>query len=192
MEFISGEVREQIMLFPESIEEYVEENSTVRVIDAYINSLDLFELGFTRFEPKETGRPAYNPKDLLKLYIYGYMNRIRSSRRLETESKRNLEVLWLLRKLTPDHKTIANFRKENPKALKNVFRAFVKLCMKMELYGKELAAIDGSKFKAVNSKNNNFTKDKLKDRLKRIDAKIDEYLKELEKTDCEEDIIEKE
>jgi len=177
---------------PESIEEYVEENGTVRVIDAYINNLDLEELGFNRFEPKETGRPPYDPKDILKLYFYGYMNRIRSSRRLEAESKRNMEVIWLLRKLIPDHKTIANFRRDNPKALKNVFRHFVKLCVELGLYGKELIAIDGSKFKAVNSKDRNFTKDKLKDRIKMIDNKLDEYFKELEKNDNEEDKAEKE
>jgi len=192
LEFISGEAREQEILFPLTINEYVNENSTVRVIDAYINSLDLASLGFSRCEIKKTGRPPYDPKDILKLYVYGYMNRLRSSRRLEAESKRNLEVLWLLRRLSPDHKTIAGFRKDNPKALKNVFQDFVKLCMKLELYGKELAAIDGSKFRAVNSKDNNFTKDKLKDRLERIDKKIDEYLAGLEKTDLEEDIAEKE
>ena len=192
MEFIRGEDREQIILLPESIEEYVEENGTVRVIDAFINNLDLQELGFNRFEPKETGRPPYDPKDILKLYIYGYMNRIRSSRRLEAESKRNMEVIWLLRKLVPDHKTIANFRRDNPEALKNVFRHFVKLCVELDLYGKELIAIDGSKFKAVNSKDRNFTKDKLADRIKMIDNKLDEYFKELEKNDKEEDAVEKE
>lgn len=192
MDFISGEDREQIVMFPESIDEYVNENSAVRVIEAYINSLDLGALGFSRSQPKETGRPPYDPKDILKLYVYGYMNRVRSSRRLETESKRNLELIWLLRKLTPDHKTIANFRRNNASALKNVFKDFVKMCIKLDLYGKELVSIDGSKFKAVNSKDRNFTKDKLKDRMKRIDNKIDEYLEELEKTDQEEDAVEKE
>ena len=164
----------------------------MRVIDAFINNLDLQELGFNRCEPKETGRPLYDPKDILKLYLYGYMNRIRSSRRLEAESKRIMEVIWLLRKLVPDHKTIANFRRDNPKALKNVFRHFVKLCVELDLYGKELIAVDGSKFKAVNSKDRNFTKDKLKDRIKMIDNKLDEYFNELEKNDNEEDKVEKE
>ena len=191
MEFIRGEDREQTILFPESINEYVEENNNVRVIEAYINSLDLETLGFTKYQPKETGRPAYDPKDILKLYVYGYMNRIRSSRRLEAESKRNLETIWLLRKLSPDHKTISNFRRDNSTALKNVFRNFVKLCMRMDLYGKELVAIDGSKFKAVNSKDRNFTKGKLEDRIKRIDKKIEEYLDELDKTDMAEDMVEK-
>jgi transposase len=192
MSFIIGEDREQTVLFPESIEDYVDDDNTVRVIEAFVDSLDLESLGFSRFQPKDTGRPAYNPKVLLMLYLYGYINRIRSSRRLETESKRNLELIWLMRRLSPDHKTIANFRRDNPKALKNVFRTFVKLCANLGLFGKELAAIDGSKFKAVNSKDNNFTRDKLKDRLKRIDEKIDEYLKELEKTDMEENAVEKE
>ena len=192
MEFIHGEDRAQAIIFPERIDEYIGEDSSVRVIDVYVNNLDLTELKFERTNPKETGRPPYDPYDLLKLYIYGYMNRIRSSRRLETESKRNLELMWLLCKLSPDHKTIANFRKNNPKALKNVFRDFVKLCIKLDLYGKELAAIDGSKFKAVNSKDRNFTKDKLDDRLKRIDERINEYLAELEKNDNVEDTVDKE
>ena len=192
MDFIKGENREQTILFPDSIDSYIDENSTVRVIDAFVNNLDLSALNFSRYEPNETGRPAYSPKDILKLYIYGYMNRIRSSRRLETESKRNLELIWLLNKLSADHKTIANFRKDNKKALKNVFKSFVKLCLELDLYGKELAAIDGCKFKAVNSKDRNFTKDKLKDRLKRLETKIDEYLKELEETDNRETSVEKE
>jgi len=189
MEFIHGENREQSIIFPERIDEYVGENSPVRVIDVFVNNLDLTALNFNRTNPKETGRPPYSPYDLLKLYIYGYMNRIRSSRRLETESKRNLELIWLLCKLSPDHKTIANFRKNNSKALKNVFRSFVKLCIKLGLYGKELAAIDGSKFKAVNSKDRNFTKDKLNDRLQRIEDKINEYLTELEENDSVESVV---
>ena len=191
MAFINGESRDQTILFPERIEDYIDENSAVRVIEEYINMLDLEALGFYRFQPKDTGRPAYDPKDMLKLYVYGYMNRIRSSRRLETESKRNFELIWLLCGLSPDHKTICIFRQKNPLALKNVFKDFVKLCMKLDLYGKELAAIDGSKFKAVNSKDRNFTKKKLKDRLERIDEKIKEYLKELDKMDAEEDKVEK-
>jgi transposase len=133
MDFIRGEDRKQAIFFPDSIDDYIEENSTARVIGAFINSPDLSASAFVRPEPKETGRPAYNPKDMLKLYVYGYMNRIRSSRR--NESKRNIEVIWLLQKLTPDQKTIANFRKDNKKALKNVFKAFVRLCAKLGLYG---------------------------------------------------------
>jgi transposase len=188
MNFINGECRNQITLMPDSIEDYVGEDNSVRVIDAYINNLNLVDLKFSKPQPNDTGRPMYDPKDLLKLYVYGYMNKIRSSRRLETESKRNLEVMWLLRKLSPDHKTISRFRKENTVALKNVFRDFVKLCMKLNLYGKELIAIDGSKFKAVNSKDRNFTEKKLQERIARIDAKIAEYLKDLEDSDWKENI----
>ena len=187
MEYIGGENREQTVLFPESIEEYVDGNNAVRVIDAYVDSLQMAELGFGHTVPCDTGRPPYDPRDILKLYVYGYMNRIRSSRRLETESKRNLEVIWLLRKLSPDHKTIARFRRENAAALKNVFRDFVKLCEKLDLYGKELIAIDGSKFKAVNSKDRNYTEKKLQDRIGRIEEKIREYLDGLETEDLAED-----
>ena len=186
MEFISGAAREQMILLPDCVDDYIGEENAVRVIDAYVNSLDLQMLGFARPKPHDTGRPMYNPEDLLKLYIYGYMNRVRSSRRLEAETKRNLEVIWLLGKLSPDHKTIANFRRDNAAALKNVFRAFVKLCMKLGLYGKELVAIDGSKFKAVNSKDRNFSSKKLEERITRIESKIEEYLHELEDSDSEE------
>lgn len=185
MDFINGEERHQMILLPDSVEDYVEANNPVRVIDAYVESLELAEMGFSRPQPNRTGRPMYNPKDLLKLYIYGYMNRVRSSRRLEAESKRNLEVIWLLRKLSPDHKTIARFRHDNAEALKGVFRDFVKLCMKLELYGKELVAIDGSKFKAVNSKDRNFTRNKLADRIARIETKIQEYLVALNEQDAQ-------
>jgi len=183
MNFINAEDRNQITFMPDTIDGYVDENNPVRVIDAYINSLDLAELEFSRSQPNDTGRPMYDPKDLLKLYVYGYINRLRSSRRLETETKRNLEVIWLMRKLSPDHKTIARFRRDNSDALKNVFRNFVKLCTKLELYGKELVAIDGSKFKAVNSKNRNFTQNKLAYRLANIEAKIQEYLDKLDEQD---------
>ena len=186
MNFISGENRNQITLMPDNIDDYVDENNAVRVIDAYIAHLDLGKLGFAKPQPNDTGRPMYDPKDLLKLYLYGYMNRVRSSRRLETETKRNLEVIWLMNKLSPDHKTIARFRHDNTVALKNVFRDFVKLCMKQGLYGRELVAIDGSKFKAVNSKDRNFTDKKLTERISRINAKIDEYLHQLEDSDSEE------
>ena len=189
MEFIFGESREQMTLLPDSIDDYVKENSSVRVIDAYISSVDLGQLGFSRSAPNDTGRPMYTPKDITKLYLYGYMNRIRSSRRLEDETKRNLEVMWLLRKLSPDHKTIARFRHDNAIALKNLFRDFVKLCMKTGLYGKELIAIDGSKFRAVNSKDRNFNEKKLRERIGRIDIKIEEYLQLLEEGDAQEDAV---
>ena len=173
-------------MFPDCLDDYVEQENPVRVIDAYISSLHLKELGFIKAEPNKTGRPMYEPKDLLKLYVYGYMNRVRSSRRLELETKRNLEVIWLMNKLSPDHKTIARFRHDNAPALKNVFRDFVKLCINLGLYGKELISIDGSKFKAVNSKDRNFTEEKLKDRIDRINARIEEYLHQIDETDdCE-------
>ena len=190
MEFISGEPRNQITLLPDSIDDYVDATNPVRVIDAYINSLRLEDLEFANPTPNDTGRPMYSPKDLLKLYVYGYMNRTRSSRRLETETKRNLEVIWLLGKLSPDHKTIARFRHDNTAALRNVFRDFVKLCMKLNLYGKELQAIDGSKFKAVNSKDRNFCDKKLKERLARIEEKIKEYMSKLDDADQKEDTVE--
>ncbi|MCL2493713.1 MAG: transposase, partial [Clostridiales bacterium] len=189
MDFIEGDSRNQITLLPDSIEDYVSKDNPVRVIDAYVNQLDFEALGFSKYQPNDTGRPMYDPKDLLKLYIYGYMNRIRSSRRLEQETKRNLEVIWLVRKISPDHKTIARFRHDNSRALKNVFRDFVKLCMKIELYGKELVAIDGSKFKAVNSKERNFNDRKLKDRIARIDIRIEEYMQELQIGDAAEDSV---
>lgn len=189
MEFISGESRNQITLLPDSIDDYVDGNNPVRVIDAYINSVDLAALGFSHAQPNDTGRPRFDPTDLSKLYLYGYMNRTRSSRRLETETKRNLEVMWLLKRLSPDHKTIARFRHDNAAALKNLFRDFVKLCTKLELYGKELIAIDGSKFKAVNSKERNFNDKKLRERIERIDTKIEEYLRLLEENDAQEDAV---
>jgi len=186
MEFISGIDRNQTIELPDRVDDYIDENNATRVIDAYIEGLDLGKLGFAKPEPNGTGRPMYDPKDMLKLYVYGYINRIRSSRRLEAESKRNLEVIWLLGKLTPDHKTIARFRHDNSKALKNVFRDFVKLCVRLDLYGKELAAIDGSKFKAVNSRARNWTEQQLRDKVARIEKKIEEYLAELEIRDSQE------
>jgi transposase len=189
MNFISGEARDQTVLLPDSIEDYVNENNAVRVIDAFINSLNLFELNFAKSEPNNTGRPMYDPKDMLKLYVYGYMNRIRTSRRLEDETKRNMEVIWLLGKLSPDHKTISRFRHDNGKALKNVFRNFVKLCVKLDLYGKELIAIDGSKFKAVNSTKRSFTEKQIKKKIDSLSEKIDKYLEELDKNDEAEDSV---
>jgi len=186
MEFISGEGRHQTIMLPDRVEDYVDDNNAVRVIDAYINSLNLFELGFAKPAPNDNGRPMYDPRDLLKLYVYGYLNRVRSSRRLETESKRNLEAIWLLGKLSPDHKTIARFRHDNGKALKNVFRDFAKLCVRLDLYGKELAAIDGSKFKAVNSRARNWTEQQLKDKVAGIEEKMAAYLAELDIRDEDE------
>jgi len=174
-------------MLPDYLDDYIDEDNPIRVVDAFVDSLDLISLGFLRSEPSDTGRPGYNPSDLLKLMIYGYMNRVRSSRRLEAETRRNLEVLWLIREMKPDYRTIARFRQENPEALKKVFREFSRLCLKLNLYGRELAAIDGSKFRAVNSKDRNFNEAKLNDRIKRLDARIAEYMSQLEEADAHEE-----
>jgi len=183
MGYISGINRKQSILFPEVIDEYIEEDNPVQFIDAFVDGLDLKELGFSHAELEETGRPPYNPADLLKLYIYGYLNRIRSSRWLEKECKRNVELMWLLKKLAPDFKTIADFRKDNCDSIKKVCKEFTFLCKKLDLFGGELVAIDGSKFRAVNSKKRNFNEAKLKKKLKEIDEKIDRYFEELEEND---------
>ncbi|MCK5767377.1 MAG: IS1182 family transposase [Candidatus Atribacteria bacterium] len=191
MGYIEGEDRNQIILFPESIDEYVSDNNSIRIIDEYIKQLDLEILGFKRAVNPLLGRPPYHPKDMLKLYLYGYLNRVRSSRRLEQEAIRNLEVIWLIRKLKPDFKTIADFRKDNKKALKKVFRDFTKLCDEWELFGKELVAIDGSKFRACNSKKNNYSSKKLERHLKYLDEKIENYIQELDHHDRAEASLEK-
>ena len=183
MAYIKGVSREQQLLFPDVIDDYISEDNPVRFVDVFVDNLDLEKLGFEKAKPAATGRPPFDPGDLLKLYIYGYLNRVRSSRRLETETHRNVEAMWLLKKLKPDFKTIADFRKDNIKAFKKVFREFTLLCRKLDLFGKELIAIDGSKFKAVNNKDKNFTKNILNKKLKEIDEKIDNYLKELDKGD---------
>ncbi len=152
MDYIRGINRNQVILFPEAVEDYITEDNPVRFIDGFVASLDLTGLGFTHATPAETGRPAYDPGDLLRLYLYGYLHRVRSSRMLEREAKVNLEVMWLLGKLTPDFKTIADFRRDNLAAIKGVCREFTLLCRKLKLFGGELVAIDGSKFKAVNNR----------------------------------------
>jgi transposase len=182
MKYIEGQNRYQKTYFPDVIDDYITNENPVRVIDAFVDNLNFRELGF-QSEPNELGRPSYNPCDMLKLYIYGYFNRIRSSRKLETETCRNIELIWLLNKLSPDHKTIARFRKDNHGVMKNVFRSFVHLCKELNLYGNELVAIDGSKFRAVNSRDNNFNQAKLDDRIKRIDDKLEQYLSELNQND---------
>ena len=190
MRYVKGEDRHQMTLFPESIDEYISQDNPVRVIDAFVNlSVDTQKLGFTYATPAHTGRPPYDPKDMLKLYIYGYMNKIRSSRRLELEAGRNLEVMWLMNKVKPDHKTISNFRKDNKKALKGVFKDFTLICKKWNLFSQEFIAVDGSKFRACNSKKNNFSKKKINRQLEYIDKKIESYLKELEHNDAEEAAI---
>jgi transposase len=186
MPYIKGEDRNQITLFPDAIDDYITPDNPVRVIEAFVDSLNMEKLGFERTVPNEIGRPSYDPRDLLKLYLYGYLNRIRSSRRLELEACRNLELMWLLCKLKPDFKTIADFRKDNPKALKSTFQQFTLLCKEWELYGGEVVAVDGSKFRASNSKRNNFSIKKIQRHLKYIDEKISAYLKELDDNDKQE------
>jgi len=180
--FIKGESRSQITLFPEAVDEYIEEDNPVRVIDVFVDGLDLAALGF-KTEAANTGRPAYHPGVMLKLFIYGYLNRVQSSRRLEREAGRNVELMWLLGRLAPDFKTIADFRKNNTKAIRRVCREFVLLCRKLDLFADSLVAIDGSKFKAVNNRNRNFTRAKIKHRLKQIDDSIKRYLGQIASAD---------
>ena len=189
MPFISGTDREEVLLFPESLDDYITAENPVRFIDAFVSSLDLAELGFTRAVPAQTGRPAYSPADLLKLYIYGYLNRVRSSRTLERETQRNVEVMWLVRKLTPDFKTIADFRKDNLQPIKSVCREFTLLCKKLELFGGELIAVDGSKFRASNSRQRNFNQKKLERIIKSIDDRVASYLMGLGEQDTEEPVV---
>jgi len=186
MDYIEGSNRNQLILFPQSLDEYISEDNPVRFIDAFVESLDLKELGFRHSVLQETGRPPYHPSVLLKLYVYGYINRIRSSRLLEKEANRNVEVIWLTGKLAPDFKTIANFRRYNRKAIQKVCRSFTRFCRELDLFGGELVAIDGSKFKAVNNRGRNFTDRKLKRALRDIDKKIDAYLQELDENDAKE------
>ncbi len=181
--FVEGMDRGQATLLPECLEDWVDENNPVRAVDVFVESLDLVELGFDGAQPMATGRPGYKPSVLLKLYIYGYLNRVQSSRRLEREAGRNLEVMWLTGRLVPDHKTIADFRKDNGPAIKKVCAQFVELCRRMGLLAKASVAIDGSKFKAVNSRDNNFTKGKLERRLKQIEESVARYMGQLDTAD---------
>jgi transposase len=186
MSYVEGESREQRILFPEVLDDYISEENVVRFIDAFVDGLEMEELGFDRSAPKETGRPPYDPRDLLKLYIYGYLNRIRTGRTLERECQRNMELMWLMRKLRPDFKTITDFRKDNRKGFKGVFRQFVLVCKQMGLLGGELVAVDGSKFKAVNSGQKNFSQRRLEKRLKEINQKVERYLDEMDRADKKE------
>lgn len=190
MGYIEGENRKQNLLFPESLDEYVEKESPVRLFDAFIESLDFKQLEFDRETPKTEGRPGYNPRDLMKLYIYSYYYRLRSSRQIARECKVNLEIMWLIGKLKPDFRTIANFRKDNKTAIRKVFKEFNRFCYKMNLFSHDGISIDGSKFKAVNAKDNNFTQSKLDDRLARIDEHIKEYLAELDAADLDDKQVE--
>ena len=184
MGHISGEDRSQLLLLPDAVDDYVGPDNPVRFIDAFVDSLDLEETGFQRVRPNDKGRPGYDPADLLKLYIYGYLNRVRSSRRLEVETHRNLEVIWLLRQLRPDFKTIADFRRDNRSAFRQVFRAFVRLCRELDLYGRALIAVDGTRIKAVNNRDRNFTRATLKRDLQRIDDQLERDLEQMNEADA--------
>ena len=186
MTHIFGFERSQLLLLPEAVDDYVGPDNPVRFIDAFVDGLDLTKAGFTRVAAKATGRPGYAPGDLLKLYIYGYLNRVRSSRRLEAECHRNVEVIWLLRTLKPDFKTVADFRADNRVAFKAVFRQFVLLCKKLDLFGRELLAVDGTRIKAVNNKDRNFTRNSLEKFIKAADERLADYLKRLDEGDAAE------
>src|SRR5271163_958901 len=186
MTYITGHDRSQLLLLPEAVDDYVGSDNPVRFIDAFVDGLDLVAASFAGVEPKVTGRPGYAPADLLKLYIYGYLNRVRSSRRLEAETHRNIEVIWLLRHLKPDFKTIADFRRDNRNAFRQVFREFVLLCRRLDLFGRELLAVDGTRIKAVNNKDRNFTRASLTKSIELADAKLDDYLQRLDQSDATE------
>ena len=185
MRHITGESRDQATLLPPTLDDYVAADHPVRVIDAFVDSLDMKALGFNKAETCDTGRKPYHPGDLLKLYIYGYLNQIRSSRRLEKECHRNLELLWLLRRLTPDFKTIADFRKDNSQAIRNTCRAFIQFCQQAELLTGQLVAIDGSKFKSAASKDSVTRRSQLIEQQQHLDQKIEHYLKQLDCADAE-------
>ena len=187
--FIQGEDRTQSTLLPELLDDYIAEANPVRVVDVYVDELDLGKLGFEGVNPAATGRPAYHPAVLLKIYIYGYLNRIQSSRRLEREAQRNVELMWLTSRLMPDFKTIANFRKDNGKAIRSVCRQFVMLCQQLGLFSEALVAIDGSKFKAVNNRDRNFTSAKLQRRMEEIESSINRYLAALDTADRQEPAV---
>ena len=183
MDHVIGLERSQSQLLPACLEDYVSQDAPVRVIDAFVETLDFEALGFEHARPKERGRPAYHPGTLLKLYIYGYLNRVRTSRRLEQETKRNLELKWLLQGLEPDHKTISNFRRNNRTRFRKIFRKFNLLCRELKLFEAELVAIYGSKFKAVSNRRNHHTRKQLQKALDRIDQRISQYLEDLDRED---------
>lgn len=181
-QFIEGLDRQQAMLLPECLDDYVDENNPVRAIDAFVDMLDLSVLGFSA-EPAATGRPGYHPGLMLRIYLYGYLNQLQSSRRLERECGRDLELIWLTGRLKPDFKTIADFRKDNGPAIRKVCRQFVTLCRDINLLGGRVVAIDGSRFKALNAKAKNYTRGKLRQKLGEIDKAIDRYMSELDRAD---------
>ena len=183
--FIKGEARSQATLFPERIDDYIDEENPVRVVDVFVDSIDLPALGFNTI-PAATGRPSYHPSTMLKLFLYGYLNRVQTSRRLERETGRNVELMWLQGRLSPDFKTIADFRKNNSRGIKNACRKFIDLCRQMNMFTDTIIAIDGSKFKAVNSKENNYTPKKIQFHINRVEKHIDDYLQQLDAADSEE------
>ena len=192
MQFIQGKNRTQSILFPKSLDQIIEQDNEVRIIDLFVESINLTNFHFEIKTSKE-GRPAYHPKDLLKLFVYGYLNHIRSSRQLEKECKRNIELLWLMKELAPDHNTIANFRRDNEKAIRKVFRYTVSIAKEFNLIGGKLVAGDSTKLRAQNSKKNNFNEGKIERHLAYIDAKLDEYNKALAQADADnKQIIEEE
>ena len=184
--FVEGTDRGQSTLFPECLGDWIGEDNPVRVIDVFVDELDLAELGFDGVEPEVTGRPSYHPSVLLKLYIYGYLNRVQSSRRLEREAGRNVEVMWLTGRLAPDHKTIADFRKDNGRAIRQICARFVALCRALGLLTQASVAIDGSKFKAVNNRDKNFTRAKMDRRMAQIEESVARYLQQLDTADRQE------
>ena len=184
--FVEGVERSQRTLFPERLEDWVRDDNPVRVVDVFVDELDLGVLGFVRVEPRATGRPGYRPSVLLKLYIYGYLNRVQSSRRLEREAGRNVELMWLTGRLVPDHKTIADFRKDNGVAIRKVCAQFVALCRQLDLLADASVAIDGAKFKAVNTRDKNFTRAKMKRRMEQIEESVARYLAQLDSADRQE------
>ena len=186
MAYKKGEDRRQRTLFPDCIDDYIEQDAPTRLMDAFVDHLDMGALGFQRFVPADTGAPGYDPRDLLKLYTYGYYYEVRSSRKLARECHVNIEVMWLLNKLTPDFRTISDFRKDNKEAIEKTFREFNRFCFTQDLFSKNFVSIDGSKFKAVNAKDRNFTLNKLDDRIARLDQHITHYLEELDTYDAEE------
>src|SRR5881628_2612380 len=187
--FIEGENRSQATLLPEYLDDYIAEDNPVRAVDAFVEELDLKVLGFEGADPAATGRPSYHPAVLLKLYIYGYLNRIPSSRRLEREAQRNVELMWLTGRLAPDFKTIADFRRENGVGIRNVCSRFVELCRELKLFTGAVLAIDGSKFKAVNNRDKNYTVAKVTGRMEQVNASIARYLRALDQADREESDI---
>ena len=184
--FVRSEDRRQGVLLPEYLDNYVAEDNPVRVIDVFVDELDLGALGFEGVIPEATGRPAYHPGALLKIYVYGYINQIASSRRLERETHRNVELMWLTGRLTPDFKTIADFRKDNGPAIRGACRQFIALCQQLGLFAHAVAAIDGSKFKAVNARDKNFTKASIQRRMEQVEASIERYMAALETADRQE------